>query len=258
MTTGYIEAQVTVPSGTTLSATTPDGGPTAVTITAGTYLMTDLITHVQAALNAQRSVGSGGVWEVETSQADGFIVTITTDNASTFSITWTTSALGTLLGHTTITSQTSVAGSTACHGFFIPDRPLNLDDDPRAAPMLTDLRETDSPTGHGLAVVSNAKYVHSNLRWALVSRERYLDTDSGVTPSWERFVKNTQLGQGHSWFMPRSKVRIMDQTGAYVGSTGGVTKWWMRGVRSVTAEKQNEAWTGAWMIRIPGLVSDGT
>jgi hypothetical protein len=255
MTVGYVESVCTVPSGTTLTATSNSGGPTSVPITAGSYYIIELCAHVQAQLIATRPV-TAGTWTVTLSTVTGLVTIAVT--AGTFSITWTTAELGTILGHTTITTQTSVTGSTACRGIFVPDRPLNIEDDPRAAPMLTDLRETESPTGFGLAVVGNAKYVHNNLRWSRVSRERYLDTDSGVTPSWERFVKNTQLGQGHSWFTPRSKVKISDHTGALVGSEAGVTKWWFRGVNRVTAKKHDEAWTGAWLIEVPALVSDGT
>ena len=253
MTIGYVESVLTVPAGTTLSAVNAGGGPTSVSLTAGSYYLSELCSHLKTVLDAQRT---GATWTVTLSTVTG-LVTIST-SSGTFSITWTTAALGTLLGHSTITAQTSVTGATAAHGIFVPDRPLNIDDDPRAAPMLTDLRETDSPTGFGLGIVGNAKYAHSNLRWARVSRERYLDTDSGVTPSWERFVKNTQLGQGHSWFTPRSKVKISDQSAALIGSTASVTKWWFRGVNRVTAKKHDEAWTGAWLIEVPGLVSDGT
>jgi hypothetical protein len=252
---GYCEAVCVVPASTTLSATSNSGGPTSVPLTAGSYYMNELCAHVQAQLIATRPV-TAGTWSVTLSATTGLVTIAVT--AGTFSITWTTAALGTMLGHSTITTQTSVTGATACRGIFIPDRPLNIEDDPRAAPMVTDLRATDSPTGYGLAVVGNVKYRHNGLRWSHVSRERYLDTDSGVTPSWARFVKNTQLGQGHAWFRPRSKVKIVDQSGELIGSNDSVTKWWMGGVTSVTAKKMSEAWTGAWMIEIPMLTSDGT
>lgn len=255
MTVGYVEAQAVVPSATTLTATSNSGGPTSVAITAGSYFMSDLVAHIQTQLTSTRPV-TAGAWTVSLSTVTG-LVTISV-SAGTFSITWTTAALGTILGHADIATQTSVTGSTACRGIFVPDRPLNVDDDPRAAPLLSDLRETESPTGVGLAVVGNVKYTHTNLRWTRVSRERYLDTDSGVTPSWQRFVLQTQLAQGHTWFRPRSKVKVSDQSGSLLGSDASITKWWFRGVRSVTAKKDDAHWTGAWTIDVPALVSDGT
>lgn len=260
---GYIEAQCTVPSSTTISVTTPAGGPTTVTLTAGSYYMLELASHLQSVLNAQRP-GSVATWTVTisttgTSPTGLTTIALTTGATESYSITWTSTDLRDMLGFASnISSQSTATGTLACRGVFIPDRPLNLDDDPRAAPMLTDLRETESPTGYGLAVVGNVKYVHTGLRYAHVTRERYMDTDSGVTPSWARFVKNTQLGQGHSWFTPRSRVKITDHTAVLVGSVDGVTKWWMRGINRVSARKMNEAWTGAWMIEIPALVSDGS
>lgn len=259
MTIGYVEAQVPVPASTTLTATNLGGGPTSVTITAGDYYMTALVTHVQAQLNALRPGSGGATWIVSLSTADGGTgrITISMSDSSAFSITWTTSALGTLLGHSTITAQTSVTGANACHGIFIPDRPLNVEGDPRIAPRLTDLRETTSPTGLGFAIVGNAHYRIRRVRWSRVINGRTFDTSS-AEPSWERFIINAHLGQGHSWFTPMSRIRIVDQTGAYVGSSTGVTTWQMVGVRGVEPQKADEAWTGAWFIEIPTLVSDGS
>jgi hypothetical protein len=253
-TAGFVDAQCVVPSATTLTVTNNAQTATVVTLTAGTYTMVELCARLQADLNTQ-APGSGATrWTVSLSTTTG-LVTISI-SAGTFTIAWTTAALGTMLGHSAITAQTSVTGSTCARGIWIPNRPLNIEDDPRAAPMLSDLRETEGPTGYSLAVVGNVKYGHNALRWAHVPRERYLDTDGGVTPSWERFVKNTQIGQGHSWFTPRSKVKIVDQTGAAVGNLASVTRWWMRGVNRVSAKKMSDAWTGSWLIEIPAIISN--
>lgn len=258
MTAGYIEARVTVPSATTLTATNGGGGPTSVAITAGNYYITDLITHVQARLNADRPGSGGATWTVSLSTADGGTGKVTISmSAGTFSITWTTAALGTLLGHSAITTQTSVTGSNACQGIFIPNCPLNVEGDPRIAPRHTDLRETSSPTGLVFGVVGNMLYRHRRLRYSHVVRERTFDT-SAADPSWERFIINAHLGQGHSWFTPCSRIRIVDQTGALVGNTTGITTWQMLGVRGVEPVKVSDAWTGLWAIEIPELVSDGS
>lgn len=255
MTAGYVESALVVPSGATIEALNT-GGTDTISLTAGSYYLSEYVAHVQSALNAQLPGASGATWSVTLSYTTGLVTFAMSDVE--FAIDFTTAAAGTVIGCTGAVGNLAPTGTLASPGLFVPDRPLNLDDDPRAAPMLTDLRSTESPTGFSLGLVGNAKYEHTGLRWAHVSRERYLDTDGGVTPSWERFVKNTQLGQGHSWFRPLSKVKIADQTGALIGSLAGVTKWWFRGVNRVTAKKQSEAWTGSWLIEVPSLVSDGT
>lgn len=257
---GYIEAQLRIPVSTTITATNNGGGPSVVSLTAGDYFISEYVAHLQTRLNAVLPGAAGATWTVTlsyTGTAPTGLVTFAM-SAGTFTVAFTTAAAGTAIGFSASATSAAPTGAASAHGIWFPDRPLNCDDDPRAAPMLTDLRETESPTGYGLAVVGNAKYVHPNFRWARVAQNRYRDTDSGVTPSWERFVKNTQLGQGHAWFSPRSRIRIADHTAALVGNEAGVTKWWARGINRVTARKHDEAWTGAWLIEIPALVSDGS
>lgn len=257
MTTGYVEARCTVPSSVTLSASNGGGGPTSVTVTAGNYYMIDLASHLQTVLNAQRPGSGGATWTVSISTGDGGTGRVTISMSSgTFSITWTTTELGTILGHTTITGETSITGTNAAHGIFIPNCPLSVDTDPRIAPVLTDLRETRSPTGVIFSVVGNKEYRHQRLRWSHVIRERTWDV-SAVNPSWKRFLMNCQLGQGHDWFTPSSYVRIVDQTGDYIGNTDSVTTWQMMGVTATEPRKVSEQWTGLWSIEIPGLTADG-
>ena len=52
---GRIEAQFTVPASTTIEVTNNGGGPTTVTIAAGTYFMTTFVAYLQTALTAQRA-----------------------------------------------------------------------------------------------------------------------------------------------------------------------------------------------------------
>lgn len=268
---GYMEAQCTVPSAVTLTATNNGGGPTAVSVTAGTYYISELVGHLQTVLNAQRAGSGGATWTVSislTGSSPTGRVTISM-SAGTFSITWTTAALGTILGHDTITTQTSVTGNFCSPGVWCPQRPLagGPGFDPRIAQLVTDHRETEGPTGSLFAVGGNEKYVIGPFHYAHVERARTWDhwDDSGGTSNWERFIKNAHLGSGHAWFSRASRIRVYDHTGVHLGSETSEAElsWKIRGIRGTSPQqggprKMSDAWTGSWMIEFPMLVSDGS
>jgi hypothetical protein len=98
-------AQIVVPAGVQVSATTNAGGPTTVNITAGTYAtLAAFLTQLQADLIAGRTV-TAGTWTVSLSTGAGATgkVTIAVTNG-TFSLTWIvgggTNDLRDLLGFT--------------------------------------------------------------------------------------------------------------------------------------------------------------
>lgn len=255
---GYIDAKRTVPTSITLSATKNAGGPTSVTVTAGTYTTASLVTQLQTDLNAQRTV-SGGSWTVSLNTATGGITIAVTNG--TYSISWTSTDLRDVLGFGGNISSQSTSTGVCARGFWVPDRPLNLDGDPRNAQRLTDLRETEGPTGSLFGVVGNHKFIHSNLRWTHVAHEHTWDywDDVNGTSNWERFLLDAHLGQGHPWFTPCSAMRFVDHNGSVLGIRTQEAElfWKMRGVRSVTPKKMSDAWTGAWLIEVPAIVSDG-
>lgn len=253
---GYALGRLAMPASISISATNGGGGPTTVNFTAGNYYPDTLCAHLQTELNSQRAGSGGATWAVSLSTTTG-LVTISM-SSGTFSITWTSTALRDALGFAAnITTQTSVTAPAAARGIFVPDCPLALDSDPRMAPMITDHRQTQSPTGFVLGLVGNIHYRLRNIRWSHVTRTRTWNT-SATDPSWERFVKDVQIGQGHSWFTPSSRVRIIDQSGSELASDAGTFTWQMKGVSSVEPRKVTENWTGMWRIEIPELVSDGT
>jgi hypothetical protein len=260
-TDGRIEAQFTI-GVETISVTTNAGGPTVVTITAGTYYMTSFLVALQAALIAQRSV-TAGTWAVSWSTGANATgkVTIAVTNG-TYSIAWTSTTIRDLLGFTAdVTAQTTSTGASQARGVWIPDRALWTRSTPSAAPRRTDKRGSQSPTGTVLSLIGNTRYQHDELRWVGVAKHRvWIGAETTTNQSWERFMLDTQLGAGLSFFAVGAKVQIYDTYGVLVGIYGnsgaGMAGWWMHGVDDINPQRTDENWDGAWTIEIPRLTTD--
>lgn len=265
-TIGYMASIFTVPASTTISVTTNAGGPTTVTIAAGTYRTGDFFGTLSSSLIAQRSV-SGGTWDVSFSSGgsvgDTGLVTIGVTNG-TFSITWTSTDLRDLLGFASdISSQTSVTGTKQHRGHWLPDCPLYLDSgDYQSAPRVTDLRQSATPTGLVYGHIGNVSYKHSGLRYSHVATDRIWTAQEtaygGVAnQSLERFLLDTQWAQGHAWFSPSSRVMTVAHSGSPLG--GSVLYWSLVGVGSMEdVVKRIDEWDGRWSASFPQLSSDGS
>ena len=157
-------------------------------------------------------------------------------------------------------SQTGTCQSSAV---WFPDSPLNLDDEPRTAPLMSDQRTTMSPTGNVIGLVGNTFYKHTNINWPVVPIERYRAASAAyVNGSLEEFWAATQLGQGSSWFSVCSPLQIYyDQAGVQtaIGSDESISGWTVVGGGAVKeiARKAQPPWTGLWSVTLPQIVSEG-
>lgn len=266
---GRLEAFITVPSGVGISATNNGGGPTTITITAGTYTPTTLCAHVQTRLTADRAP-SAGAWSVALSTgASGTGLVTIAMSAGTFSIAWTSTILRDLLGFTAnITAQTSATGTGQHRGLWLPKAPLDIEGDPDAAPKATDLRTTTSPSGLVIGLKGTRMYRHKALRWSHVLR-RYTIKAAEVTAneSLEQWLDDTQFGEGHAWFGVVSPFRAYwDSAGsdravgyALNAGAGPTAGWSLTGVSSLDSviTRKAEGWTGIWSVAFPQIVSAG-
>lgn len=222
---GRVEAQFVVPSSVTIACTNNGGGPTAVTVTAGTYYHSTFATALAAALNAQRAGSAGATWSVAYSTTTGkYTIAM---SASTFSITWTSTALRDLLGFTAnVVTVASSTGPSQARGLWLPDCVFRCDIDARRAPLATDHRNTVSPTGFVCGLKSTKMYRHANPRWSHVPASRTWEADATTAnASYERFMKDTQLAEGHAWFSLSSKLKIWDHTNTAAGADAPVAAW---------------------------------
>lgn len=255
---GHVEGRFTIPAGITIAATTNAGGPTAVPITAGDYYLDEFITQFDADLESARTVTAGN-WTVTRSSGAGAsgLVTIAV-TAGTYSITWTSTLLRDLLGFSgNITTQTTFTGTSMPRGLWLPDCPVTCDGRIAAAPLVTDLRQSETPTGRVYGHVGNSKYQHRNVMWSHCPTSRVWDADETYGESLETFLTNVQWGAGHSWFSPSSKVRITAHTGSLIGAAY-VTGWYLKGATSMESvvSRVTDGWDGLFAARFESIVTD--
>lgn len=255
---GRIEAFIAVPSGVAISATNGAGGPSTVNITAGNYTATSLVAHVVARLNADRPTGWTG--SVSTgANGTGFISIAGT---GTWSISWTSTILRTALGFTAnITAVTGTQTGTICaQGLWMPDAPMQLDGDPARAPIVSDLRTTESPTGAVYAMAGNTKYRHTNIRWSHVPRARVHAVVAQYNGNvFETWMRQTQFGGVMPWIGPGAGFEIYDHNETKLGSDYGVVSWKISpAVTSIEPRRSGGSdWVGLYEINFPKIVSAG-
>jgi hypothetical protein len=183
----------------------------------------------------------------------------------TWSLSWTDTTLRDVLGFTANISvvTTTQTGTESSEAVWFPDAPLNIDDEPRMAPLMSDQRTTQSPTGNVIGLVGNTFYKHTNVRWERVPIERYREASATYpNQSLEAFWASTQLGQGSSYFSVCSPLMIYyNQAGTQtaVGSDESISGWTVVGGGAIkdVAKKADTSWTGHWNVTLPAIVSAG-
>ncbi len=270
---GRIEAQMTVPSGVSFTATNSGGGPTTITITAGTYYITALAAHVAVQLNALRTPAnwtcsvSTGIQSVDGTLGTGK-TSINYTGSGTYSIAWTASGatLKAILGYTAdiilVAATVPAVSTNQARGLWIPDCPLAIDGDPKRAPMGSDARATVSPDGEAYGLVGTTFYRHRNLRYSHVARARVWEVEAATTnASWETFFKETQLGQSSSWFTPLSKCNIyFDNAGidTLVGNDKPIAGWKFPKPKSLDdLALASGTWPGLVRVELGDITSRG-
>lgn len=218
-----------------------------------------VIANWAAAVNASWSVSLG---------TDGRIsIGWTGYTTPTWSLSWTDTTLRDVCGFTANISGVTTAQVSAkqADGIWYPDCPLNCERDPYQAPLVSDLRTSQSPTGVVLGLTGNTFYRHRNIRWTHVPRERVWESEvTYANASWEHWFSTTQLGAGHSWFSVSSPVQIYWSNagvdtllGGAANSETGLSGWTITGLDSIEPAQSVEQWSGLFRIELPALVSSG-
>lgn len=264
---GRLEAFFTVPSGSTVAATNSGGTGTSVSLTAGSYTPTSFAAHLQTRLNAVRTPAT---WTVAVSTGSSGTGKCTIDCVGeTYALTFTTAAAGTALGYAgNISSTTDPSVSDySCRGLWLPKCPLMIAGHPSAAPEVTDARSTYGPTGKGLTLKGTSMYRHRGLRWSHVANAQYREAAASVTySSLEQWVRDTQWGDGHSWFTPGSAFQIYwsnngtdELVGLDLNSGSGPTYGWTAqpAISTLELEPRTEGLLSYFSFAIPAIVSEG-
>jgi len=266
---GYLDAFRTVPSATSLLATNAGGGPTAVSLTAGSYTTQSLATHMAARLNAVRT---GGTWTVtvSTGSSGTGLVTINCTGGA-WALDFTTAAAGTVMGFVGNIGSGSVAvtGTQNARGLWLPDCPPQIGMDPKMAPKVTDSRGTESPSGLITTYKGTSKYVHKELSYSHVAQARVVKAYETTTyASLQSWLDDTQYNDGHTWFSVGSAFlayRDNGGTDTILGyelntNTGPTYGWGFSPAVSDISEhvsRSDANWNGMWAVKFPRLVSRG-
>lgn len=265
---GRLEAFFTVPSSTTVTATNSGGGPTSVTLTAGSYTPTSFIAHLVARLNAVRTPAN---WSGSLSTGSAGTGLVTLNCTGTWALTFTTAAAGTVLGFVgDIASRaTAATGTQNARGLWLPGCPVQMDMDPLMAPKVTDSRGTESPSGLVTTYTGTYKYEHSALRYSHVVQTRINKARETTTyASLQSWIDDTQYNHGHTWFTVGSAFQAYwDNAGTdtIIGyelnaNTGPTYGWSFSPALARFADHVKRAdanWNGMWSVEFPRLVSRG-
>lgn len=266
-TAGRLEAFIDVPSGVSIAVTNSSGAH-VVNLTADTYTVSELIAHLLACLTAQ-AAPSAGAWTVTLSTGASGTGRVTINCTGTWSITWTSTDLRDLLGFTGNIAGVSAAqtGTNGMRGLWLPGCYLVVGNaDPYTAPESTDARSLESPGGETTTLVSACRYEHLELTWSHVAHARVFEHAATVPyTTWQTWVRDTQIGRGHSWFRPGSPFLVYYDDagaeaalGAEIGANGPENGWTAApAIRKIDPRRAVENVLAWWEIRISRIVSEG-
>jgi hypothetical protein len=248
---GKLEAQITVPDGGwSVSATNGAGGPTTVTLAAGTYYPTDMITSFVAALEAGRPsgwTGSGSFGESGT----GLVSLHCT--STPWSISWTSTDLRDALGFTGNISGVSAqqTGTRNAIGVWLPDCPMwhptgHASD---YGQRNSDMRYTRSPSGYVKSLVANRYVALKGPRWDYVTAARArMGRESVTGESAEYFWRNAHTGT-LSYITAGAYVRLhLDADSATAGEYKIIS--WQTSPGTVSIND----WSSLWRVEIPEMI----
>ena len=256
MSSGCLQAQITIPSGGwSISTTITAIGTYTVTLSAGNYYPADLLSSFKTQLDA--ATGADGVFTVSGSfgETGTGIVTIS-HTVQTFTITWTSTDLRDALGFTgdLTPAATSFSGTKCARGVWLPGCPMVAAygaNDPGHTE--TDLAQTISPRGDVTSFVYETR-TRLAVQWTHVARARArVAGESVVGESFEQWWRYTQGGE-LSYFDAGSSVRLIwdaDVPGTY-------HTYRLFGRTSTEMARAVMEWNGLFAIDLSGYRVPGT
>lgn len=253
MTRGRLDAQVTVPSGgwSVALTITAVGGPFTVTVAAGNYYASSLVTAFETALDA--ASGADGDFTVSISDGESGTGLMTISHTvQTFSWTWTHTAFRNWCGFTgnNTPAASSFTGTEMVESLWLPNCEIastygNGDE----GHTETDFGSTESPRGDVRGLVYNTRQVLPSVRWSHVPKANArIAAESVSNSSFERWWRNTQGGE-LSYFEPGSPFRL------YWDAGSGTYKTYRIAAKTGTEMNRSvEEWDGLYAIELARLI----
>lgn len=253
MSCGRLEARWTLSTAQTMSLTvTAIGGPYTITIAAGSYYPSALLTEIQTQLDA--ATGADGAFTVSMSKTDetgtGIVTIAHATQTYTLSFTSTTfrDALG-FAGNLTPAALT-FSGTSTMAGVWLPDCPIDSSYGRESGHSEADRSTMVTPTGTMSGLHYATRVVHPEIRWSHVSRARAreaAEVTNGL--SFESWFRDTHLSRVSTFFPVCPRVRVYDD------STNETTVGYFyltRPTGDTAMEKAAAPWHGLWSIVIGG------
>ena len=247
-----LEARITFLTAQVMSVaiTAIAGSPFTVTVAAGSYFPSDLLTELAAQLNAATALDGAFTVTASLGSSGTGIVTIA-HATQTVTITWTTATeLRDVLGFTgTLTpAATSFVGTNHMRGVWLSGAPFNAPRGTDAGHTETDRSEAVGPDGTVTALVRNSRVRLPESVWPVVLRARALTSGETVTgESFETWWLDTH-GARYTYFSVAPQVRLY-----WDADAGTYHTYCLTGRRDTNFDRAGDgAWIGVWTFGITG------
>lgn len=256
-TNGKLEARITVPAGGWDAACTDAlGGPTTVTIPAGTYYHSsdgsNANTLPEAFATAANAV-MGQTWTATISAGEGGTgkYTLGCDGA-TCTITWVDTELRDLMGFAIhLTGGTSYVGSKQAEGLWLPSEGWQKKNGQAGgSARVSDMQEALNSAGYVYAVQGRS-YKTARITWPMESRAKtWTANESTTNESFETFLVDGIWGSA-AWGTVTGPIRFYPDadTDATYGTFSALS------MGSWDPSELQEHWAGGrWIIELPNLI----
>jgi len=253
---GKIEARITVPTGGwDMACTDASGGPTTVTLPAGTYYHSSDGSNANTlgeALTTAANAVMTQTWTISIAageEASGKY-TITCDGA-TCTVTFTDTELRDLLGFTIhLTGDTSYIGANQAQGLWIASEGFQKKNGGTGGSWVTDQQTVNTMSGHVYSVMGR-KHRRTRITWPMESRAKtWAENESATNESFETFLLDGIWG-GASWGTSAGPIRFHPD--ADTDATYGTFS--VLGLESWDPSELQEHWAGGrWVIELPHLI----
>lgn len=260
MANGKLEARITFTTAQvmTVAITAIGGSPFTVTVAAGSYFPTALLTELKTQLDA--ASGADGTFTVSGSigESGTGLVTIS-HTVETFTITWTTSTeLRDVLGFTgTLTpAALTFTGTKHMRGVWLPTYAINAPRGSNAGHYETNRSELVAPDGTVSAMVygTGQRRRVIGIEWAVVTHARALVTgETTAGESFEQWWLDTHSGL-YVYFPPAPQVRVYWNADAtWTGAESvGITIYLTGRTATDLVRGGSGNWIGIWTVTLEG------
>jgi len=252
---GKVEGMITIPTGgvQALTCTDASGGPTAITIDAGTYYWSTADSDTEdflAQLSEDINAAMTETWTLTLSADESGTGKLTIGcTGATCTITWQDTNVRDLCGFAGNSSgATSYTGTKHVKALWLPDGP------PRSAYGLSDAgademdqTTTESSAGH-VMTLGYQRRTAQWIEWQGISRAKTrISGESTTGESWQQFVRDVIYAE--ATYCPGRCLRVYPDAGTDATSTeyrvsGAIPE----------PEPLIDGWIEQWRIRIPRLL----